>query len=282
MKAQVTLTVPEAKALIAEAIASRPDVAKALAEGKILLKGGTTVAAVARQILDCDLRISGRISPRGTKATGGASEQPHSLLVERGNVRNIDGCFADAVESLHSNDIAIIGANALDIAGRAAMMLGRPLGGMVGQGLTGLMAQGCRIIIACGLEKLIPGSIDEAVRAAGIFSTDWSMGMATGLAPLTGEVITEKKALEMLASVQCTVISAGGIHGAEGATTMVVEGEREQVSKAVQAVLAVKDATLAGCPVSYSECQSGNPGCAVHQSCAWRATKGEKLLWPVK
>lgn len=282
MKAQVTLTVPEAKALIAEAVAQLPEVKRALAEGKIVLKGGTTVAAVAKRLVGCDLRISGRISPRGTKATKGASTEPHSILIDKGAIKNIDGCFGDAVAALRHDDIAIIGANALDASGRAAMLLGRALGGMPGQGLAGLMAQGCKVIIACGLEKLIPGSIDDAIRAAGIYSPHWSMGMATGLAPLAGKVITEQKALEILAAVTCTVISAGGIDGAEGATTMVVDGEQDQVAKAVQAVLAVKGAKHAGCPVSLEECRAGSSGCGAHQSCAWRIAKGENLAWQLK
>lgn len=282
MKAQVTLTVPEAKALIAEVVAQLPEVKRALSEGKVLLKGGTTVAAVAKRLAGCDLRISGRISPRGAKATKGASPQPHSILIDKGAFQNIDECFGDAVASLRRDDIAVIGANALDGNGRAAMLLGRALGGMPGQGFAGLMSQGCQVIIVCGLEKLIPGPIDEAVRAAGIYSSHWSMGMAAGLAPLCGQVITEQKALETLAKVTCTVIGSGGIDGAEGATTMILDGEQAQVAKAVQTVLAVKGALHSGCSISLEECQTGSPGCGVHQSCAWRTEKGERLTWHVK
>ena len=280
MKAQVTLTVGEAKAIIAEGIASRADVQAALSGGRLLLKGGTTVAAIARRLLGEDLRISGRISPRGTKATSGDSKKPHSILVEKGCVRDIDESFCEAVAKLRPEDIVIIGANAMDASGRTAMLLGRPLGGGVGQGFAGIMSQGCKVIIACGWEKLIPGSIEEAIRVAGIYSPAWSMGMAAGLAPLSGEVVTEQKALEMLTGTKCTVIAAGGIDGAEGATTMVVEGEQEQVIKAVKAVLRIKGAVSAGCPASLVECSSGAPGCSVHQACAWRAQIGGKIKWP--
>lgn len=282
MKAQVTLTVPEAKALIAEGVAQLPELKQALREGKVLLKGGTTVAAVANRLVGCDLRISGRISPRGAKASKGDSVLPHSILIEKGSVQNIDGCFGQTVESLRREDVAIIGANALDSYGRTAMLLGRPLGGTPGQGFAGLMAQGCKIIIACGLEKLIPGSIADAIAAAGIYSSDWSMGMSSGLAPLAGKVITEQKALELLAEVKCTVIGAGGIAGAEGATTLVIEGQPEQVTQAAKAVLEVKGAAHAGCPASLEECRPGSPACGVHQSCAWRAEKGERLTWRLK
>jgi len=282
MKVQVTLTVAEAKALIAEAIAGMSEVQTALQTGRILLKGGTTVAAVAQRLANIDLRLSGRISPRGTKASGGVSAMAHSVLLEGGQIRNIDNDFSQAVVSLRRHDVAVIGANAIDYAGRAAMLLGRPLGGSPGLGIAGLMAQGCRLVIACGLEKLIPGTIDEAIKAGGIFSADWSMGMATGLTPLTGHLITEKRALEMIAAVHCTVIACGGIAGAEGGTTLVLEGEKTEISAAIDAILAVKGAKTTGCPASLVECTSRQEGCAVHQSCAWRTCKGEMLTWHVK
>jgi hypothetical protein len=282
LKAQITLTVAEAKALIAEAVVGMQAVQSALATGKVLLKGGTTVAAVAERMINSSLRISGRISPQGTKSSKGGSEYPHSILLEAGQSENIDTCFSETVVRLKRDDIVIIGANALDSAGRAAMMLGSPLGGKPGQGIAGIMAQGCKVIITCGLEKLIPGSIDDAIKAAGIFSADWSMGMATGLTPLAGDVITEQTALELLAGVRCTVIAAGGIAGAEGSTTMIVEGQASNVEQAVQAVLAVKGAVTSGCAMSLEECSAGSEGCAIHQQCAWRKAKGEMPQWQVK
>ncbi|MDP2948451.1 MAG: hypothetical protein Q8P22_02800, partial [Chloroflexota bacterium] len=66
MKAQVALTVSEGKRLIARAISCLPEVREALACGLILLKGGSTVSAVAEELCDRSLRLSGRISPRGT------------------------------------------------------------------------------------------------------------------------------------------------------------------------------------------------------------------------
>lgn len=279
MKALVTLTVPEGKRLIARAIVALPQVQQALQNGRILLKGGTTVSAVLEEIAGQQLRISGRISPEGTKSSQGGSDAAHSLLFEGGQITNIDACFTEVVQRMTKTDVAIVGANALDSSGRVALMFGSPLGGTPGQGLAGLMAQGCQILIACGLEKLIPTSIDQAVMAAGLASFDWAMGMAVGLAPLTGTVITEKTALESLAKVSCTVIGAGGINGAEGAQTLVVEGDDLQVEKAVRQVLAVKGAKTSGDPVSLEECRRGAPGCAVHHTCAWRRAQGGNLEW---
>ena len=70
MKVQFTLTVAEGKRLIARGIASLPEVRKAMAEGLILLKGGTTVSALSEELCGMPLRISGRITPRGTVSAG--------------------------------------------------------------------------------------------------------------------------------------------------------------------------------------------------------------------
>ena len=283
MQAQITVTVAEGKRLIAEAISQRADVQGALAAGRILLKGGTTVSAVLERLAGEMLRISGRISPRGAKAAARREGGAHSAVLEHGQLKNIDTCFSEVVQSLGKADIAVIGANAIDSAGRAALMFGSPLGGMPGCGLAGLMAQGCKIIIACGLEKLIPTSIDSAVRAAGMRSMDWSMGMAVGLAPIIGELVTEPDAIGLLADVECCVIGAGGIDGAEGALTMVVAGEEAEIEKIVKIVLALKQTATSGQAGSLVECTPGKAaGCGIHRACAWRAQKGENLQWVKK
>ncbi len=283
MQAQITLTVAEGKRLIAEAICRRADVQSALSGGRILLKGGTTVSAVLERLTGEMLRISGRISPRGAKAAAQREGGAHSAVLAHGQLISMDTCFSEAVQSLGKTDIAIIGANAIDSTGRAAMMFGSPLGGMPGCGLAGLMAQGCKIIIACGLEKLIPTSIDNAVRSAGMQSMDWSMGMAVGLAPIIGELVTEPDAIRLLADVECCVIGSGGIDGAEGALTMVVTGRETEVEKIVKLALTLKQAATSGQANSLAECTPGKAaGCGVHRACAWRVQKGENLQWVKK
>ena len=85
MKCQFSLTVTEGKRLIAKAIASLPEVRHALGEGLILLKGGTTVSALSEELCGQPLRISGRITPRGTVSSGAAEPVgAHSLLLRMG------------------------------------------------------------------------------------------------------------------------------------------------------------------------------------------------------
>jgi hypothetical protein len=270
MRAQVTLTVPESKLLIAKAVASFPEVRNALKNGKILLKGGTTVSALSELLAKMPLRISGRITPRGTaSAKHVVSEHPHSVLVEKGRVRNVDETFVDKVAELGRGDVVVIGANALDVHGNAAMMAGAPLGGRPGRAISGMMAEGVTVIIAVGLEKLIPNSISEAVMAAGRKNVDQAYGMAVGLIPLVGRVVTEREALTILADVKCTIIGRGGISGAEGATTMVIEGDSENVKKALRIVVTVKGAKTSGLEKSLAECEVGSEACKIHLACIY-------------
>ena len=271
MKAQVSLTVPESKLLIARAIASLPEVKSAAKNGKILLKGGTTVSALSEILAKTPLRISGRITPRGTTAAKHVvSDYPHSILIEKGKARNIDETFVDEVADLRRGDVVVIGANALDVHGNAAMMAGAPLGGRPGRAISGIMAEGVNMIIAVGLEKLIPNTISEAVNAAGRKRVDSAYGMAVGLIPLVGKVVTERDALAIVANVRCTVIGRGGISGAEGATTMIIEGEGDDVKKALRTIKEVKGAKTSGLEKSLVECDENSEGCKVHLGCMYR------------
>ncbi|MGE5619247.1 MAG: hypothetical protein ACM3US_08310 [Sphingomonadaceae bacterium] len=271
MLAQVSLTVAEAKLLIARAIAALPEVRAALESGSILLKGGSTVSAVAEELVGHPLKISGRVSPRGTRSTLATSpSSPHCMLIHRGEWRNVDGELATVVPSLGPRDVVVLGANLIDSRGGAAMMAGMALGGNPGQVMAGLMAQGVPVLIAAGLEKLTPGTVADAIRHAGMARPDWSLGLAVGLVPIVGRLITEIEALQVLAGVTPTVIGRGGIDGAEGGTTMVVEGEADAVQRAIDAVLGVKGARTSGSPDSWPECRGGSEKCRSHRVCVWK------------
>jgi len=254
VRAQLSLTVAEGKRLIARAISSAPEVRRALRHGRILLKGGTTVSAVAEALVGAPLRISGRISPRGTQAAQHPDlASPHTIVIERGEPRNVDHNVAAAVATLGPGDVAVLGANIIDAQGHAAMMAGRTMGGVPGRALAGLMAQGARILVAAGLEKLTRGSVGDAIRASGMAGCDWSLGMPVGLMPIVGRLVTEVEALELLSGLRATVIGRGGIDGAEGGVTLAVQGPEPAVRRAIDAVLAVRGATTSGAASSWPE-----------------------------
>jgi len=275
---QFSLTVPEAKAVIAKAAASLPEVKKAFKSGRIFLKGGTTVSKFAEELVGIELGICGRVSPLGTKGPRHIKlDAPHSIVIENGEIRNVDDFEEEEVLKLGRDDIFVIGANAIDVNGNAAIMAGSALGGNPGKILGGLMAEGVQILILAGLEKLIPIDISSAVKACGRKKIDISFGMAVGLIPIIGKLITEQIAIEILAEVKCTVIGKGGICGAEGATTMVVEGDKSEVKKIFDIINNVKGSMHSGSGKSMLECIKSGPGCGDDLACIYK--KGSLLLF---
>ena len=272
MRVQVSLTVAEQKRLIAKGMAARSDVQTAMKQAKILFKGGTTVSAVCEELCGRKLRISGRISPRGTVGSTEIERIFHCVLWEKGNLRNIDGLVPDAVKELRKNDMIIIGANAYDQYGNAAMMMGQALGDKPGEALSGMMIQTNRIIIAVSTEKLVPGNLAEIIRQTGRLQVDLGMGMAVGLTPIFGEIFTEKQALETLAPVRALLIGKGGVKGAQGAVTYVVDGEKKDVTALFSLVNDLKGCQESGVEESFKDCQSGK-SCRRHLACMYKRKK---------
>jgi len=270
MKVQIVLTVNESKRLIAKAVISLSKVKNALEKGNILLKGGTTVSAIAEELMGIPLRISGRISKRGTVSSQIiSSNHPHSILVEKGKIKNIDNSIVEVVKNLGRGDIIIIGGNALDSQKNVGIMAGSVSGGNPGIAISGMLSEGAEVIIPIGLEKLIPGTIRDASIIAGRKDMDISYGMAVGLIPLYGKVITEKDAVEILAKLNCTIIGKGGILGAEGSTVMVVEGLDKEVKKILKITKELKGADISGQKESLEECKRGNLSCKNHLACIY-------------
>ena len=273
MRAQISLTVSESKKIIAKGIAALPVVRKAFRSGKIFLKGGTTVSAVCEELTGKPMLIAGRISPQGTKMAQDYSGQYHSALIEKGNLLAVDDILEQTLENLHPDDVVIIGANIIDAFGNAAMMYGVALGGKPGRVISGLMSETKNVIVAASLEKLVPGSLTEIIANTGRINVDLSMGMAVGLTPVIGKILTEKEAILHLGDVTCMVIGKGGISGAEGATTMIIEGPEKEVKKVFQLIMSVKGAGVSGIAESLPDCVAPHEKCKVHRACIYKRKK---------
>lgn len=272
MKAMVSLTPAEGKRLIAKAIARMPEVVAAKERGKILVKGGTSASAVAEELVGVPLKISGRISPRGFRATRGLEcNAPHCMLIEKDEWRAVDAELPEVVAGMGHDDVVVTGANAIDAFGGAAVVAGAPLGDRPGAVISGIMSEGLTVILAVGLEKLIPGTVWQAVQAAGRKSADLSTGMAVGLMPISGRIVTEVEALKILAPVECQVIAKGGIDGAEGATSIAFWGEEKDVRSLFLLVKEIKGATISGDPASLVECEAASRTCKGHRACIYRS-----------
>lgn len=269
MKCQFSLTVAEGKRLIAKAIAAMPEVRRALRDGVVLLKGGTTVSAVAEELCGEKLRLSGRITPRGTVGAGNpAAEGSHLLAVRNGVPEPAGDRLMEVALGMGPDDVAICGANIYDAQGRAALMAGKDLCGETGSVYPSLEAEGVRCLVAAGLEKLSPEPLPEASRAAGRKTPVWSQGMAVGLVPVPGEIINELRALSLLGYSRRWLIGRGGIAGAEGGSTFVVEGDEPELRRLVALLESIRGARESATETSLPECLSCGPSRQYHQACA--------------
>jgi hypothetical protein len=292
LKAQVTVTPNEAKRLIAKGIVQLPEVQAALKNGKIIIKSGTSPSAVAEELIGQPMGISGRVSPSGTMGAQDRTKGIYRVLINRGEVTtyapNVTEILSEAdvaaqiafFPQMGKGDVVITGANAIDPQKRAGLWVG---GATLSPGhlLPAFRVQGVTIIIAVGWEKLIPTSIEEAAATAGRFSMDLSMGMPVGLIPINGKVVTETDAISILTDVKATVIGSGGIQGAEGSTTFVLDGDPADIKKAWEIIWAVKGASLGGQVETLVECEKRGEICKgyilkdgekvpKHPSCVYR------------
>lgn len=267
MIGQITITVPQAKELIALAVLELPEVKAAQNKGKVILKAGTTVAGIAKKLGVPPMRLGGRITPDGARAAKNQTDAPFIVVVEKGSWRAVDQSLSAELLASGPDDVFITGANAIDTHGVAGLFAGIEGGSTAGKAIGALWSEGIPTIVAASLEKLIPGSIIDACKAAGRKRVNKSMGMAVGLLPIFGKIITEKQAFEMLTGVTATVIASGGLFGAEGATTLIVEGTAEQVNLAFSLVEKTSDCSLHCAPESLTSCSRGGPSCSLHLGC---------------
>ncbi len=273
-KIQITLNVEESKELISLAVLEHRDVKKALKYNKVILKGGTTVSKISEKIIGIPLRISGRITERGTVSAWKNSELPHSVIIEDNSYKNIDNTFRESICSMESGDVVIISANAIDAFGNAAIMAGSPGGGDIGNSLGGFYTEGAKIIIPAGIEKMVPGRLTDTLKMTGRKNKYFSYGMSVGLFPISGEVITEIEALKLFCDeVEVYAIGSGGLYSANGSVTLEVLGNKENLDKIVQIFKHIKSAKtcVSGTNESLKECSYPSERCGTHIGCCYKS-----------
>jgi hypothetical protein len=273
---QFTLTVNAGKWLIAKAISELECIKEAILKGKIILFGGTTVSALSEILTGTPLRLSGRITPRGTvTAYQNKEDMPHTMFIYQGKIYDLekDPPAQDLLKKIGKSDVVVTGANAYDIYGNACLMAGTHGLGSRNNLLAPIHSEGSKLIIAVGIEKLIPGSVLEAIKYAGRTSSIWSMGSSVGLVPLLGEIITEIEAIKILVGIEAIVIGRGGINGAEGSSTIVARGDKKSLEKLISLIEWLCQQTLSGSPDSIKECDRGTKACARHKGCCYKSGK---------
>jgi len=289
MLAQVSLIPAESKKLIAKAIIKMEIFKKALREGLILLHPSSSTYFIFEEVTGrkppTNVWVCGAIVPKGACVEMGTMMGGHVGFAnveqrDQGAARPDPGTFPYSwvfrkgefsrqeplsvlLEAMGPNDLYVKGVNALDIEGKVGVLWGNLAeGGTAAVVMAAQRRKGFHLIFPTGLEKLIPFSIKEATKEAKRFEYDYSMGMPCGLLPCEGIVVTELRAIEILSGATAIPISAGGLGGAEGAITLVIKGDKQQVNQAIQTIEDSKGARLPqvricncnDCPLSLSSC----------------------------
>lgn len=269
--AQFTLCGRQGRELIALAVYESGLLAPYLESGRVMFKGSATVSCLTRRLADVPMRICGRITARGMAGPRRPSEGPHFLLYQGGQAQNVDGRAGEILRTFGPGDLFVTGANALDAFGHAALLIGSPGGGGYGECMGALYTEGAHTLILCSASKLIPGDLARLYAQVSRKDCQFSYGMACGLAPVPGEIVTETEALSRFAEVEALIFARGGHTGAEDALAIQVRGERDQVEKVLELVERVKALpdTPMGEEDSEPECAFPCPSCGPHLTCAY-------------
>jgi hypothetical protein len=270
MRAQVVLTPAESKMLISKAIARMDIVKHALSKGTVVIHPSSTTYFLVEEITGKESQtehwVLGAVLSQGLCRAAGKEGKHYKLGAHLDQVKNMKQLVSDfpfkwvirngelrsgiplgkIMEEMGPEDVYIKGCNALDIKGNAGVLFGHSGGGTIGYVMACQRKKGFKIILPVGLEKLIPVTIMQAARAARRTDFEYGMGMPCGLMPVKGGVtITELEAIKILSGgAKAVPNAAGGLGGAEGAIVLAIEGDREQVTRAIEFVEQSKGAKL--------------------------------------
>jgi hypothetical protein len=266
MLAQVILTPTESKKLIAKAIAGMDVVKQAFKSGMVFIHPSSSTYFIVEELIgtrpDTNFWVCGVVAPRGNCIEMGilvGDFLPKNKTTDYGDFKTwwiikngrltIGEKVSDLLKQVQPTDVFIKGVNALDPQGNVGILIGDPSeGGPMGLILSTWRKKPFHLVFPVGLEKLIPIPVSEAAREAKLTKYDYAMGLATGLLPCPNgdgvNVITETQAINILSGATAVPIASGGLGGAEGAITMVIKGDDEQVTKAIDFVEKSKGAKL--------------------------------------
>ncbi|MCS7254482.1 MAG: hypothetical protein RMK18_04995 [Armatimonadota bacterium] len=243
-RASAVLTVAESKRLIAKGVAALPSVKRAMHKGMIAIAKGTTNAYVVEELLgkgiDKPAYTTGLTLPKKTMHTSGLREQRLPDVVLKDGVQVEGLTVIEAVKQMRSGDVFIKGANALDYKRRVAgILIGHPEGGTIGATIGTVVARRVELVIPVGLEKLVYEDI-ETLSIKTRACDDELLTETPTMMPVTGTIVTEIEALKLLCNVDATLISAGGIGGAEGSVRLLIEGRKEDVEMALSLIESIQ------------------------------------------
>lgn len=201
-------------------------------KGLIVIGRGTTNAFVAEELL-------GEPIDRGAYAAGfidkhwninrRVGETPE-IILEAG--RPYTGDADKALAALGAGDVVIKGGNALDPWGVVGVLLASDSGGTVGRYIPSAVARGVDIVIPISVSKSIHSSIVDLSAEMGSGRIALHAGLACGLFPLHGHIVTEIEALRLLAEVDAAHVTSNGVGAGHGSVSLFLSGEEDGVQRA--------------------------------------------------
>lgn len=261
MLAQIVLTPAESKKLIAQAVARLDVVQQAAKTGIVALHPSSSTYFIVEEITGARPKtnywVCGVVTPKGMcvemAMVLGAGYSPKEISADPGELRatwiiengklSAEESLSDLLYRMTPSDVYIKGVNALDPEGNVGVLFGHQ--GSVGYIQSARRKRKFSIIYPAGLEKLIPLPIREAAKEAKLTKYEYAMGMPVGLFPCPpGMTVNELRAIEILSGAGAIPIAAGGLGGAEGALTLILKGEEDQIRKALEFVEQSKGAKL--------------------------------------
>lgn len=245
VQGQIILTVAEGKRLIAKAVAQMPIVKKAMQDGMVVIARGTTNTYVAEELTGQKIRHGSYVIGWTGPAKGGkpldTKDRVEDIVLVKGKVQQ-GLSMDDALKELKAGDVVIKGANALDRSHKTAGVLigGGPnsSAGSTGKIAPMVVARKAYLIIPIGLEKQVEGDVADI--ALKMREPVESLNEIPSMFLVTGEIMTELEALQLLAGVSVFQAAGGGIGGAEGGVRLICRGTREQVQKALEIAASIQ------------------------------------------
>jgi len=249
---------------MAKAIACMEIVKRAAQDGMIVIHPSSSTYFLTEELTGenpkYDNWVCGSITPKGLCVEMGIMSGappreenkaldpggfPFSVVVKGGKV-STGQPLAAILNQMGPQDVYVKGVNAIDMDRNVGVLIGHHSGGgTIGKVLAAQRKNSFNIIYVAGLEKLIPTPMDEAMKALRRPSIEYAMGMVVGMVPVKGgTVISEPDAFKILAGCAAIPVAGGGIGGAEGSVTLILEGSDKVVRTAIDFAEQSKGARL--------------------------------------
>ena len=239
---QILLTPSAGKRLIAKAILEHSAIKNAINSKTIVIIAGSTNGYIAEEILKSigqengfnrERFFRGITLPPSIKTTESGrlpdeSDFPGDVVLVKGIWQKGKTIF-DFVDNLQAGDIIIKGANCIDInRRRAGILIGHPKGGTIATAIQAIVGKRVKLLLPVGLEKRVTDDLDTI---ANLLNSPESTGPR--MFTVSGEIITEIEAIELLFGLKAKLVAAGGVCGAEGAVWLAIEGDSDKIEKAI-------------------------------------------------